>query len=156
LKKLLFVCSGNTCRSPLAEGIAKKIFPDDLLSKVEISSAGTSALEGSPASETAVRVAEKHSIDLRNHRSTFLNRPLVKDVDLIITMGSKHRQTVGVVDPSALSYTYLLTDFCDDEEGDVADPIGMGEDGYEATYAILEKCIRGLIDKLESFDGWKK
>jgi len=127
-----------------------------LLSTVEISSAGTSALEGSRASETAVRVAGKHSIDLSDHRSTFLNRTLVKDVDLIITMGSKHRQTVGVIDPPALAYTYLLTDFCDDEEGDVADPIGMDEDGYEATYAMLEKCIRGLMDKLESFDGWKK
>ena len=150
------MCSGNTCRSPLAEGIAKKIFPDDLLSKVEISSAGASALEGSPASSTAVQVASAHSIDLTEHRSVLLNGPLVKDVDLIITMGSKHQQTVGVIDPSALSYTYLLTDFCDDEEGDIADPIGMGEAGYEATYETLEKCIRGLIGKLESFDGWKK
>ncbi|UCG50400.1 MAG: low molecular weight protein arginine phosphatase [Candidatus Latescibacterota bacterium] len=156
MKKLLFVCSGNTCRSPLAEGIAKKLLPKELLNEIEISSAGSSALEGSPASSQAVRVAGNHSIDLTNHSSTLLNRTLVKDVNLIITMGSKHKKTVGVIEPTALDYTYLLTDFCDGEEGDIADPIGMGMGGYEETYEVLENCVRELMKKIESFDGWKK
>lgn len=156
LKKLLFVCSGNTCRSPLAEGIAKKIFPEELLTKVAISSAGSSAVDGHPASPLAVEVAGKGSIDLSGHRARLLDRSLVKDADLIITMGAKHRETVGVIDPAALRYTYLLTDFCDDESGDIPDPIGFGIDEYEKTYRVLENCIRRLAERMETFDGWKE
>jgi len=156
LKKLLFVCSGNTCRSPLAEGIAQKIFPEGLSEKVDISSVGSTAVDGLPASPLAIEVAGKHSIDLSRHKARFLSRGLVKGADLIIAMSSKHRDTVGVIEPSALDYTYLLTDFCDDESEDIPDPIGLAVDEYEKTYRILENCIRGLAEKLGSFEGWKK
>lgn len=155
MKKLLFVCSGNTCRSPLAEGIAKKIFPEELLKKVEISSAGTSALDGLPASSQAIHVAGKHSIDLSGHKAALLNRALVVNADLIISMGESHRDTVGVIEPSALDYTYLLTDFCDNESGDIPDPIGLGLDEYEKTFRVLEKCLKQFCKEIDAFDGWK-
>lgn len=155
MKKLLFVCSGNTCRSPIAEGIAKKIFPEELLKKVEISSAGSSALDGLPASSLAVQVAGNHSIDLAEHKATLLNKTLVVGADLIITMGESHRNTVGVIEPSALDYTYILTDFCDNESGDIPDPIGLGIGEYEKTYRIVEKCLRQFCKEIDSFDGWK-
>jgi protein-tyrosine-phosphatase len=156
LKKLLFVCSGNTCRSPLAEGIARKLFPEELLEEVDISSAGSTAVEGLPASSLAIDVALKRSIDLSKHRSRLLNRKLVKDADLIITMGVKHRETVGIIEPAALEYTFLLTDFCDEQTGDIPDPIGLGSEDYERTYRAVERCIRGLADKIGSFYGWKR
>jgi protein-tyrosine-phosphatase len=156
LKKLLFVCSGNTCRSPLAEGIAKKIFPEELLKEVEITSAGSSALDGLPASTLAIQVAGKHSVDLTEHKATLLNKSLVTEADLIITMASSHRDTVGVIEPSALEYTYVLTALCDEESGDIPDPIGLGVAEYEKTYRIVEKCLRQFVKKLGSFDGWKK
>jgi protein-tyrosine-phosphatase len=139
----------------LAEGIAKRTFPEDLLEKVEVSSAGSSAVEGLPASSLAVEVARKHSIDLSKHRTRLLDREMIRDADLIITMGSKHRETVGVIEPAALRHTYLLTDFCDEETGDIPDPIGMGAERYEETYRVLEACIRRLAKKISSFDGWK-
>ena len=122
---------------------------------VEISSAGSSALDGLPASSLAVQVAGKHSIDLTEHKATLLNKALVKRADLIITMGSTHRNTVGVIEPSALGYTFILTDFCDDESDDIPDPIGLGEGEYEKTYCIVEKCLRQFLKKIDSFDGWK-
>jgi protein-tyrosine-phosphatase len=155
LKKLLFVCSGNTCRSPLAEGIAKKIFSEELPERVEVSSAGSSAVDGAPASPLAVDVAGRRSIDLTGHRARFLDRSLVKDADLIVTMGAKHKETVGVIDPAARRYTYLLTDFCDDATGDIPDPIGSGIDEYDRTYRVLENCIRRMAERLRTFDGWK-
>jgi protein-tyrosine-phosphatase len=123
---------------------------------IEISSAGSSALDGLPASALAIETARNHSIDLSEHRATLLSRPLVKDVDLVIAMGSKHRETVGIIAPSALDYTHLLTDFCDGETGDIPDPIGSGIDEYESTYRILERCIRELSAKIESCQGWKQ
>jgi len=138
----------------LAEGIAKKIFPAELLEGVEISSAGSSAIDGAPASPLAADVAGRRSIDLTSHRARFLDRSLVKDADLIVTMGAKHRDTVGVIDPAARRYTYLLTDFCEEETGDIPDPIGSGIDEYERIYRVLEDCIRRMAERLRTFDGW--
>jgi len=155
LKKILFVCSGNTCRSPLAEGIAKKVFSQGKQFNSRISSAGSSALEGLPASALAVKVAQANSLDLSNHKSRLLSRDLVKEADLIVAMAANHRETVGVIEPLALAYTYLLTDFCE-EEGDIKDPLGMGIGTYEEIYAVIEKCVRAMRDDLEDFDGWRK
>lgn len=123
--------------------------------KVEISSAGTSALDGLPASSHAELVAGKHSIDLTGHKAALLNKTLVVGADLIITMGTTHRDTVGVIEPSALDYTYILTDFCNEESGDIPDPIGRGVGEYEKTYSIVEKCLRQFCEEIDSFDGWK-
>ena len=71
-------------------------------------------------------------------------------------MAEKHRETVGIIEPSALDYTCLLTDLCDGEDGDIADPIGMGYEEYERTYETIEKCLKTFAENIDSFDGWKK
>jgi protein-tyrosine-phosphatase len=156
LKKILFVCSGNTCRSPLAEGIAKKVFLEGKPFESQISSAGSSAPNGLPASPLAVEIAEANSWDLSNHKATLLSKALVREADLIVVMGSNHRAIVGSLEPVALEHTYLLTDFCDDEEGDIHDPIGMGLESYAKTYALIERCVRAMKKRMEDFDGWKR
>jgi protein-tyrosine-phosphatase len=155
LKKILFVCSGNTCRSPLAEGIARKIFPDRSATSVVVSSAGSSALEGVPASAHAVEVAARQDIDLTTHQSRLLSRDVIKAADLIVTMGEKHRSTVGVIEPKALDYTVLLTEFCDERE-DVPDPIGGGIEEYESAFELIRRCVEALAARLDDYDGWKK
>jgi protein-tyrosine phosphatase len=137
----------------LAEGIARKALSED--NPFKISSAGSSAQEGLPASSLAAKVAEARSLNLSKHKAKLLSKTMVEEADLIVTMGANHRHSVGAIAPSALQYTYLLTDFCDDEEGDVADPIGWGIEGYERTYAVIEKCVKAMKEKLRSFDGWK-
>ena len=154
MKKILFVCSGNTCRSPLAEGIARKILSDRIKTPIVVSSAGSSALEGMPASQHAASVAQQHGIDLSSHRSRLLNTRAVREADLIVTMGRKHKKTVGVIDPEALSYTVLMTDFCD-EKGDVPDPIGGDRTDYERVYELINRCVEAMADQLEGYDGWK-
>ncbi len=150
------MCSGNTCRSPLAEGIAKKIFPNSLSDQIEISSAGSSALEGLPASALAIRVAENNGIDLTGHITRLLNRSLVKEADLIVVMSSKHKETIRVIEPSALEYTFLLSEFCDGIDGDIADPIGGNFEGYERTFELINNCLSQMKDRLKTFDGWAK
>lgn len=155
MKKVLFVCSGNTCRSPIAEGIAKKVLPEYLEEEIEIMSAGSAAVDGLPASSLAIEVAADHSIELSNHRAKLLSRTLVKEADLIVTMSPTHKDTVGVIEPTALEYTYVLPDFCDDDVAEIPDPIGLDRDAYEKTFELIENCVGRLADQLGSFNGWK-
>jgi len=155
LKRILFVCSGNTCRSPLAEAAARAAFERAGL-EVTVGSAGVSAMEGMPASENSILVAGKHRLDLTGHRARLLSGELVRGADLIVTMGRRHRDTVGVIDPDALAYTRLLTDFGDDADGDIDDPVGGDERIYEQTYLTIARCVEGMVKQLPGFDGWKR
>jgi protein-tyrosine-phosphatase len=155
LKTLLFVCSGNTCRSPLAEGIAKQIFPETVLQNIDVSSAGTSAVNGLPASEMAINIARRNGIDLSLHRSRLLDRRLIENADLIIALTRRHREIIGTADPAALSYTYLLSDFCGGVPGDIDDPMGFGFEAYQETFAAIKECIEAFVVRLDSFNGWK-
>jgi len=71
-------------------------------------------------------------------------------------MGDKHQDTVGVIDPAALAYTVLLTDFSPEHSGDVPDPIGAGLAKYDDVYTLISVCVSQLVADLRSFDGWKK
>ena len=155
MKKILFVCSGNTCRSPLAEGIAKKILSDSLPGQMEISSAGTSAMEGVRASGHSIQVARKHGIDISDHRARLLNKTLIKDSDLIVTMSSKHKDTIGIIEPAGLDYTFLLMDFCG-EDGDIPDPVGSDIEGYKEVFELINSCLEQMKDRLDTFDRWSK
>jgi len=155
LKKILFVCSGNTCRSPLAEAIAKNILPGRLDFRADISSAGASALDGSPASQFSIEVGQAHGLDLSQHGSRLLGPALIRHADLVVTMGARHREIVGTLDPDALDYTFLLTNFSDHHFGDIPDPIGSGLETYERTYQLIRDCVESMASRLSRFDGWK-
>jgi protein-tyrosine-phosphatase len=156
LKRILFVCSGNTCRSPLAEGIARKLLSASGRDQWVVSSAGTSAAPDLPASDHSVEVARRNGVDIAGHRSRPLDAESVGRADLIVTMGSRHRASVGMLDGNAVDYTYLLSEFCDSIDGDVPDPIGGGVETYERTFNTIRACVEELVRKLDDFDGFKR
>ena len=155
MKNILFVCSGNTCRSPLAQAIAQRVFSSRPARGWLVSSAGSSATEGLPASEHSLEIARNHGFDLTAHRSRPLSSEMAEQTDLIVAMGAGHRSHVGMIDGDALEHTYLLTDFCEDLDGDVPDPIGGDLETYERVYEMIHRCVEGLADALDDFGGWK-
>lgn len=141
----------------MAEGLANQLIRNHVPFEVAFSSAGSSAVDGAPASRHAVDVAREGGVDLTSHRSRHLNATMVRDADLIVTMGEKHRRTVGVIEPAALGYTRRLTDFCEEYDGDIDDPIGGGPETYAKTFEMIRRCVEhlGVAIASNGFDGWR-
>jgi len=139
---MLLVCSGNTCRSPMAEGLAKQmlaeqrgIAPDELeTAGLSVLSAGVSAMPGAPANEHAVEAMQKQDIDLARHRSRELSQQMVHEADVIYTMTAAHREAVISLVPGAADKTFTL-----DPTGDIEDPIGSGADSYQRTAEMIRR-----------------
>lgn len=146
--RILFVCTGNTCRSAIADAIARKLVVERALNDVEVSSAGTSAWEGAPASDGALLVGMERGLDLSQHRSQALTRQLVENADLILAMGPHHLERVEAL--GGAGKAYLLTDFA--SHGAVSrpvnDPVGGELDVYRATTDELEQEVRRVFDRL--------
>ena len=148
--RILFVCTGNTCRSPMAEVQARTRAAEVGLERVVFESAGTAATEGAPASIPARRVAAARGFDLDSHRSTPLTSERVETADLIVAMTSRHRAAVERLDPAApvILASSVLPEGHPGRGGDLPDPFGGDEAVYAATWASISESVEALLETI--------
>lgn len=143
---LLFICTGNTCRSPLAEAIARRQIADRQLTDLTVGSAGTSAWDGAPASDGALLVALEHGANLGEHRARQLSPELVASADLMLTMGPHHLDRADAL--GGAGRAHLLTEYASGDARAVSDPFGGDLEVYRATYQELEREIGRVLDRI--------
>lgn len=145
--RILFVCTGNTCRSPMAGALARRAAERRGL-RVEVRSAGTSAVPGRPASTGAVLAAREEGLDLSGHASAPLSPEGAGWADLVVGMTPSHVRTAAGMTEEA--DVVLLTDFLpegDPERGEpVPDPVGGGLEGYREVLQLLRSAVEGLLE----------
>ncbi|OHB55549.1 MAG: threonylcarbamoyl-AMP synthase [Planctomycetes bacterium RBG_13_44_8b] len=149
--KFLFVCTGNTCRSAMAEGICRHYLAEKLDCEVDdleatgykVSSAGIMDMDGAPASTEATAACEALGIDIKAHKSTALSQKIIQESDYIFAMEQVHYNYVTAMCPDAEGKCMLLA-----ENQNITDPICQNQEVFNSCAALIENAIRNRIDGL--------
>ena len=147
--KVLFVCTGNTCRSAMCEGIFAHLVEDK---GIEVFSAGISADEGASASENAICALKKIGIDISEHKSKLLTKGDISDATLVLCMTDVHKMLIQNACPNEKHKVYTLCEYAKGTNEKISDPYGMDISVYENCAQSLKELIEIVIKKVTDND----
>lgn len=150
---VLLVCTGNTCRSAMAEGILRSMLREGEAGtggedRVHVFSAGTAGLAGFPASELAREVSASRGVDISGHLSRALTADTIERAGLILAMTGRHVDRVLAESPAASERTFLLSDYAGSGREEVPDPMGGRREDYETAYDMIEGYLRLALPRI--------
>ncbi len=150
--KLLFVCTGNSCRSVMAEGLLKQLLKERGRNDVQVLSAGTNALNGIPPTLETIQVMKARGVDVSRHTGQQLTPELVQHADAIFCMEQFHRDLVEGMDEASRGKLFLLKEFNaprPPQDPDIPDPIGRPVEVYESCVETIREAVQRVVQWLE-------
>ena len=147
--KIMFICTGNICRSAMAHWLMKKKLQDQNISNVEVYSSGIYAMKDDISTDEAIEVMEEYGVDLKLHRATLTSKSNIEEMDLILCMTSSHKQNLINTYPNMVEKIYTLKEYVGIDEIDIKDPWGYTIVVYRYCAAEIDKCLDKLIKKIQ-------
>jgi len=150
IKHILFVCTGNICRSPFAEGLLKKLVQKKGLNDIVIDSAGLLALPGNNATILAQKVAAEYDVDLSDHIAKSVKEDIINRSDFILVMENSHAKDLLYAFPKAEDKVFLIRRFArfGSEDRGIADPYGLNYEAYRSCFLDIQDGVSGLAEYL--------
>ncbi|MGS0765814.1 ribose 5-phosphate isomerase B [Syntrophomonas curvata] len=155
MKRLVFVCTGNTCRSPMAQAIFTGLLAERNIKDIEVSSAGLAAVNGLPASPEAIKAMTDEGFDLSRHQSRQLSPDLITPADYILTMTVAQRDHLRDKHPDKALAVSAINDFAGKGNQDIVDPFGRGIAAYKECAEQLKKLLPQVLDRMSELEKLK-
>ncbi len=147
-RMVLFLCTGNTCRSPMAAGYFEKLLEKKKINHIEVKSAGVSTISGLLATTETIQLLDKEGVDLRRHKSAQVTEDMIRRAYLILGMSPYHVQSAIRSCPEAKGKTFLLKEFTksDRSNSQIPDPMGCTQEVYKSVFNEIKKAINLLAN----------
>lgn len=151
--KIMFICTGNICRSAVAHRLLEKKIKDENITNIEVFSCGTNAENGDVPTYNAIEVLKDYDVDMKVHRAINILNSDIQDMDLILCATNSHKRTVLLMYPQLKGKVYTLKEYVDYDKSkidtDISDPWGYDIEVFRHCTIEIDRCLNLLLEKIE-------